>query len=176
MQCQSCHKNIASVRYAEVVDGEVIEQRICQECVKNKQDHTNAGFEFAKPAPFVRKDRFSGGPMGRSPTQRRNQSCQSCATDLNTVMTTGKVGCSSCYDSFSSSIDTLLGDLHGALTHNGKVPHMDDARARARADLQAKRALLKTSLTAERYEEAATLRDEIHALEQGLSTAAQGKL
>lgn len=174
MQCQSCHKNIASVRYAEIVDGEVIEQHICQECVKDKQDHTHSGFEFAKPSPFIRKDRFSAMGSSRTATQRRVQSCKSCSTELNTIMTTGKVGCSTCYDSFPSSIDTILEGLQNALSHAGKVPHLDDARTRARADLQAKRTLLKSSLKAERYEEAATLRDEIRTIEQGLNTASQG--
>ena len=174
MQCQSCHKNIASVRYAEIVDGEVIEQHICQECVQTKQDHTSAGFEFATPSPFMRKDNRSILSTGRSAAQRRTQSCKSCATVLNTITTTGKVGCSTCYDSFPSTIDTILEGLHIGLTHTGKVPHLDDARARTRADLKAKRTLLKSSLSAERYEEAATLRDEIRALEHGLSTATQG--
>ncbi len=181
MQCQSCHKNIASVRYAEIVDGEVIEQHICQECIKNKQDPTNSGFEFAKPSPFKRQEKYPISALGRSQAQRRAQTCQACSTDLNTITNNGKVGCSVCYESFPSSIDSMLEKLQANypatnehLTHTGKIPHLNDARARARADLQAKRTLLKSSLSAERYEEAATLRDEIKSLEQGLNTANQG--
>lgn len=174
MQCQRCHKNIASVRYAEVIDGEVIEQHICQECIQLKQDPAHVGFEFSKPSPFVRNDRHATASSDRGATHRRAQSCQSCSTVLNTITTTGKVGCSTCYESFPSTIDTLLEGLHAGTSHTGKVPNLDDARARARADLHAKRTLLKSSLTAERYEEAATLRDEIRSLELGLNTANQG--
>jgi protein arginine kinase activator len=173
MQCQSCHKNIASVRYAEIVDGQVIEQHVCQECVKDKQDNTSAGFEFAKPSPFMRQDKTPINLLGRSVAQRRAQSCQACSTDLATIKTNGTVGCSVCYETFGTAIDSLLANLHTHLIHTGKIPHQDDARARARADLQAKRTLLKSSLSSERYEEAATLRDEIRALEQGLNTANQ---
>jgi protein-arginine kinase activator protein McsA len=51
---------------------------------------------------------------------------------------------------------------------------MDDARARLRADLQTKRALLRSVLRAENYEEAARLRDEIQSLETGLNMAESG--
>ena len=56
----------------------------------------------------------------------------------------------------------------------GKVARLDYARARLRADLQAKRTLLRTVLQAEKYEEAARLRDEIRSLETGLYVSETG--
>ena len=50
----------------------------------------------------------------------------------------------------------------------------DDARARVRSELQSKRALLKTALNLENYEEAASLRDEIRSLETGLVASEAG--
>ena len=84
------------------------------------------------------------------------------------------VGCADCYDAFAEELDTILMDIHAGLTHTGKIPHLDDSRTRVRADLQTKRALLKSSLGAERYEEAAVLRDEIKQLEKGLDAPRPG--
>ena len=89
-------------------------------------------------------------------------------------METGKVGCTTCYETFPAELESLLEGIHIALIHRGKVPHLDDARARSRAELQTKRALLKTALNVENYEEAATLRDHIRALETGLGASAAG--
>ena len=51
---------------------------------------------------------------------------------------------------------------------------MNNARERVRSELVSKRALLKTALNMENYEEAAALRDEIKVLETGLSVSGGG--
>jgi protein-arginine kinase activator protein McsA len=48
---------------------------------------------------------------------------------------------------------------------------MDDSKAQLRADLQTKRGLLRSVLKAEKYEDAARLRDEIRTLENTLQTS-----
>ena len=101
-------------------------------------------------------------------------SCSSCNTNLQIIISTGEIGCSQCYDSFPTQIDEYLKGTDETLPlYTGKVPRQDNLRAKARADLQTKRALLKTSLSAERYEEAAILRDEIKQIEAGLNTSLQ---
>jgi protein arginine kinase activator len=103
------------------------------------------------------------------------RSCTACNTTLKQIIETGRVGCSTCYATFPAQLESLLEGIHVALAHRGKVPRLDDARARVRADLQSKRGLLKTALNIENYEEAAALRDEIRALEMGLSAAERGR-
>jgi protein arginine kinase activator len=175
MLCQDCHKNLATVRYAEVVDGKVSEQHLCQECLGRRQESVSSGFQFAKPAAFRGKPAPATRPAaGADPVEAR-QSCTACNTTLKQVLETGQVGCSTCYETFPVQLESLLEGIHIALAHRGKVPRLDDARARLRSDLQAKRGLLKTALTTENYEEAAALRDEIRAIESGLSTAEGGR-
>lgn len=171
MHCQNCHKNFASIRYAEVVDGEVVDQHLCRECLDEKQNNQHAGFEFTKPSPFIRRDKESAR---HATSHYKVMGCSTCTTNLQSIIDTTEVGCSQCYETFSTQIDTILEGIHEGLSHTGKIPRQDDLRAKTRADLQTKRALLKTSLSAERYEEAAVLRDEIKQLETGLSTALQG--
>lgn len=172
MHCQQCHKNFASIRYAEVVDGQVMDQHLCSECLEKRKINQKPGFEFSKPSPFLRRDKDAGS---RGSALFPMPVCSTCDTDLNTIRNTGMVGCADCYSAFRDQLESVLVELHGATTHGGKVPRVDDARARVRQDLETKRALLKRSLRAERYEEAALLRDEIKALEGGLITTDRGK-
>lgn len=170
MLCQKCHKNLASVRYAEVVDGKVTDLHLCQDCLAMRQESGEKGFEFSDPAPFTAEPKSPSWTEGLA----TSESCTACQADLRSILETGRVGCSVCYETFPAQLESLLEGLHISLIHRGKVPRMDDARAQVRAELQSKRTLLKTALSTENYEEAAILRDEIRVLESGLSTAEAG--
>ncbi len=176
MLCEDCHKNLATKRYAEVVDGKVSEQHLCQECLDRRQESVSSGFQFAKPAAFRGKPAPAAAKTSTTADAvEARQSCTACNTTLKQILEKGQVGCSTCYETFPAQLESLLEGIHVALAHRGKVPRLDDARARLRADLQAKRGLLKTALTTENYEEAAALRDEIRAIETGLSAAEGGR-
>lgn len=170
MLCQKCHKNLASVRYAEVVDGKVTDLHLCQDCLAVRQENGGKGFEFSDPAPFTSEQKSPSWAESAA----SSEACAACQSDLRSILETGRVGCSVCYETFPAQLESLLEGLHIALIHRGKVPRLDDARAQVRAELQSKRALLKTALSTENYEEAAILRDEIRVLEGGLSAAEAG--
>ena len=172
MLCQKCHKNSATVRYAEVVDGKVADLHLCADCLTKHQNQANQGFELSGPP----------SPGGKGPTRvvleagprTEYQTCAVCETSLATVLKTGKVGCVDCYESFGSQLSAVLEGIHGSTQHRGTRPRVDDARERVRANLQTKRLLLRSALDAENYEEAATLRDDIRTLESGLRISELG--
>ena len=170
MLCQRCHKNLASVRYAEVVDGTVKDLHLCQECLADQQENVKVGFELSEPSHYVKKTESS--PFAES--ESSTKCCSSCGLDLKTIIEFGNVGCSHCYEAFPGQMESLLEGIHVGLIHRGKVPYVDDDRARVRSEMQSKRALLKTALSLENYEEAASLRDEIRALETGLVASEAG--
>ena len=172
MLCQKCHKNLASVRYAEVVDGQVNNLHLCQDCLDRQQDDAEVGFELGSPTPFAGVRANVAASISRA--MASVETCDACETSLQTIMDTGRVGCSTCYETFPAQLEALLEGMHVAVNHRGKNPRTDDTRARIRADLQNKRALLKTALNLENYEEAAGLRDDIRALETGLGASEAG--
>jgi protein arginine kinase activator len=171
MLCQKCHKNLASVRYAEVVDGKVSEQQLCQDCLASRQQETAMGFELSG-APGLKKPQKE--PVTQESVHTQEQACPSCGVLASHILETGRAGCPHCYDHFGSQVESILEGLHQALRHKGKMAKLDDTRARLRADLQTKRALLRSVLRAENYEEAARLRDEIRILENGLLASEKG--
>ena len=169
MLSQKCHNNHAKVRYSEVVDGKVTELHLCSECLSRHQEEAATGFELAGSAP---------APKLRALTPQATvaqRTCETCGTELKAALETGRVGCSVCYAVFRTDLEPVLQDLHVSVRHSGKVPRLDDKRERVRAELQTKRALLRTSLQMENDEEAAILRDEIRHLEVGLGAAESGQ-
>ena len=66
MLCQKCHKNLASVRYAEVVDGKVNNLQLCQDCLSRQQDEVEIGFELSDPSPFMNAETTPSSPFGES--------------------------------------------------------------------------------------------------------------
>ena len=165
MLCQKCHKNLASVRYAEVVDGRVNDLHLCHDCLKSQQDGAKTGFDLSEPPPFI-----PPGRAAKPSAPAAIEVCPSCETELQTILKSGRVGCARCYDKVSAELESLLEGIHDGLTHHGKTPRMDGDRAIARAELQTRRGLLKTALDMEDYEAAAGLRDAIRQLESGLNS------
>jgi len=171
MLCQKCHKNLATIRYAEVVDGQVSDQHLCPECMTLHEKNAATGFELSGPAPTVRRP--SPERVVREAV-RMQRTCPACNIRLSRVLEQSRVGCPECYDVFQEHLEPILKGLHRSMLHKGKTPHLSDARARLRSDLQTKRALLRSVLRAENYEEAAQLRDDIRDLEAGIFASESG--
>jgi protein arginine kinase activator len=169
--CQKCHKNLSTVRYAEVVDGQVVNKHLCQACMAGLQNDATTGFELSGVAPTVQKPSLK---RVAQEALRSHRMCPLCGIRLSQVLDSGEVGCNGCYETFGKEIESILEGLHQSLYHKGKHPRVDDPPPPPRADLQSKRALLRTMLRAENYEEAAKLRDTISSLETGLTMSKSG--
>jgi protein arginine kinase activator len=181
MMCHKCHKNAATIRYAEVMDGRVMEQQLCEACAEQLRGDAVAGFEIAGPTAAGRRVMAERTARDAAIGKRI---CPDCGMALTAVIEEGRAGCARCYQRFAPEVDSLLEGLHPVavrnlensavsgiranMRHTGKKNLVDDNRARLQAEIQTKRGLLRTVLRAEDYEEAARLRDEIGALESGL--------
>jgi protein arginine kinase activator len=171
MLCQNCHKNLATVRYAEVVDGHVSDKHLCANCLAQQQNNATSGFELPVTASGARRP--PAEKVARE-AMRQQRACPACGALLSRIMDSGKVGCSRCYSAFGEQVESILEGLQRSLQHRGKRCYHEDNRERLRSDLQNKRSLLRSVLKAERYEEAAQLRDEIQSLETGLTVSESG--
>lgn len=168
MLCQKCHKNLATVRYAEVVNGKVTDLHLCAECLAKHQENATAGFELTGSIA----SRAGGGTRAEKTTRQR-RACKSCGTQLVSITDTGRVGCAGCYSMFAEDIEPVIAGIHGNVHHLGKNPTVTDSRANLRATLQTKRALLRAAVRNEQYEDAAALRDSIQSIEKELGLSEQ---
>ena len=167
MICKRCMKNVATVKFTEVVDGVATQHNLCRDCFEAQQRDA-AGFSVEVPTPGRRAEQRR---QPESPLEDVASRCLSCGMSLNRIFESAEVGCASCYATYGKEIESMLEALHRGLAHRGKAFKCDNARARLSMELQAKRMLLRSMLKAENYEEAARLRDEIARLEAETQSA-----
>lgn len=170
MLCERCHKNLATLKYTEVVNGSAHVRDICASCLDQLEADVESGFEVSGSAPAPRR-RPTGEASGDH--IKGSVTCTNCGAPLREILKTGRIGCPSCYTQFSEELEPLLLNRHPALRHRGRTPYEKEDRTRLRDELRKRRAMLRSALKLESYEEAAVLRDEIRALEDSLGALAQ---
>lgn len=170
MLCERCHKNLATLKYTEVVNGTAHMRDICAKCLDELDGDAESGFEVSGSAPAPRR-RPTGDAA--SDSEKGSVVCTQCGAPLRDILKTGRIGCPACYTQFADELEPVLISRHPALRHRGKTPHEQEDRTRLREELRKRRAMLRSALKMESYEDAAVLRDEIQGLEDSLSTLAQ---
>jgi protein arginine kinase activator len=84
---------------------------------------------------------------------------------LEEFQKTGRLGCSTCYDTFGEVLKPLIKRLHGSLQHTGKVPVRFSKTVSITREIAKLKDLLNKAIEKEEYEKAAEIRDKIKDLE-----------
>ncbi len=160
MLCDVCKTETASVFLTQIVDGKMQKVNMCEACSKEKGVSDPTGFALA--------DLLLG--MGAAqPVERggaEGTRCPQCGFTQTEFKKTGRLGCSVCYQTFAEGLEPMLKGMHKGIKHTGKCPERlqrTQERASAMRDLNE---ALRKAVIEEQYEEAATLRDKIKALER----------
>ncbi|MFH1199012.1 MAG: UvrB/UvrC motif-containing protein [Candidatus Omnitrophota bacterium] len=170
MLCNSCNKNPATVHLTEIVDSQMTELHLCEECARQKSAQMESQFglsellaglaEFGKPA------------SGKDIQQQVNIKCPVCGLTYADFKKIGRLGCGNCYEAFKRYLAPLLKRIHGSSQHVGKSPSKLGAALTVKAksitsvpDLQDLKFRLQKAIESEAFEEAAKLRDQIKELE-----------
>jgi len=171
MLCDICHKNKASIHITEIINDEAKELHLCQHCAETESIKMQQSFGIS--------DLLSGlvdfpDIMQKDKTSR----CHSCGMTYDDFKRLGKLGCSECYATFSKMLMPLIKNIHGSVQHIGKEPKKKPGIKKQAVvgksepfeskaiTIDALKEKLKRAITAEEYEKAAILRDEIKALEK----------
>lgn len=167
MKCDECSKP-ATIFLTQLVAGKVKKVALCEACAKEKGVTDPTGFALAdlllggqasvQEAPVV----VAGGASARA--------CPDCGFTMEDMKKVRRFGCSTCYPTFRDEVVQMLRGMHKGLTHSGKVPCgkiEQQQRQRRLVELQEQ---LEDAVTAENYEEAAGLRDEIRTIESAMSS------
>ncbi|MFY9175164.1 MAG: UvrB/UvrC motif-containing protein [Peptococcia bacterium] len=163
MNCQKCQQRPASIHIAQIVNGEKHETYLCEVCAQAEK--------ITVEIPQLPIDNLKNllGFLGQSylTEQGSYQSvCKNCQTSYKKIYETGYVGCSECYDQFSSQLENVVQKIHGMQKHRGKIPNRLGASFRVKRDLEDLRLQLRQAVEREEYEKAAELRDKIKLLEE----------
>lgn len=172
MLCDICKNKKANVHLTEIINDEVTELHLCDECAKTKSTEMQQHFSIA--------DLLSGLvdlPVDRSARKQHVRiKCQNCGMNYSDFKKLGRFGCSQCYETFKRALYPLFKSIHGSTRHAGKQPkkaplkrtRMQQAQVKEKPSLtnieELKRRLVKV-VENEEFEEAAVLRDRIRAAE-----------
>ncbi len=162
MQCDVCGKKKATVHLTEIVDEQMSEMHLCEDCAREKSVQMEQQFGLA--------DLLAGlADFGKQvkDVESVKVKCSVCGLSYEDFRKVGRLGCSECYSSFRDQLSTLLKKIHGSSRHLGKQPIKMSAPIREKGDQLADlRNQLQEAIRLENFEKAAALRDKIHEFEK----------
>ena len=98
------------------------------------------------------------------PTYQEVTKCPGCGQSYQQFRTTGKLGCSKCYDTFRNPVATTLKQIHQNVRHTGKIPAGSALELKKKRQYEELKAQLQKAVSEENYEQAAILHKELKAL------------
>lgn len=160
MFCDICGKNKATVHLTEIVDNEMSELHLCEECAREKSSQMEQHFGLSDLLAGLTD---LGSALGTPITKEKK--CSDCGLSIADFKKTGRLGCSECYGVFKEFLTPLLKRIHGSTQHLGKTPVKIPKVSRPKSELENLKAKLQKAIQLEEFEEAAKLRDKIRRLE-----------
>jgi protein arginine kinase activator len=162
MLCEVCKCNDASVFLTQILEGKMQKVNLCDACSKEKGVQDPTGFALA--------DLLLGiGAAEEIEKGAPNQKCLVCGFTQADFKKTGRLGCSTCYQTFSEGLESLLKAMHKGTEHVGKLPERAARQLKLSDEMRALNDNLQKAVAEENYETAADLRDQIKQLEHELA-------
>ncbi|MSR29072.1 MAG: DNA helicase UvrB [Phycisphaerales bacterium] len=164
MNCDRCPK-AAVVHEVTIRDGVTREVHLCAEHA------SEAGYSLPTEQPVAKLlESFlaaAAAGVAGSPAQERSKGCAACGLTFAAFKQAGALGCAACYDALMPMIGQIIERSQGgAVAHVGRRPVGSESVQRTQAVRAKLLRDLEAAVTAEQYERAATLRDEIAALDE----------
>lgn len=166
-KCHICGRR-ASISLTQIVNGQVSELALCEECARKNGLFDPGSLSFAEKF-FPEEFKARMDKIVRELTERNSESaaedendvlmrCPTCGFELPTFRKTGRLGCPDCYTVFAREIalESAAGEAEG-----------DKAELDEKAQLEQ---ALREAVEREDYETAAGLRDQIRKLHSGDET------
>jgi protein arginine kinase activator len=94
--------------------------------------------------------------------------CATCGLTQEDFKKTGRLGCAQCWETFEQGLGSLLKAMHKSDHHVGKVPSKAAHTVAITEQIKTLNTALQKAVSAENYEEAARIRDQVRALESKL--------
>ena len=155
--CHFCGQP-ATIHYTSLIGKKKVEQHLCEGCARAKGVLSEGP---ATSAPLNLQALVQMVLGQHSTTDTSGLKCPECGLKYAQFRAEGRFGCPHDYDAFGEVLRPLLDRIHRDTTHRGKVPKALAGRGEL-ADL---RRQLAEAVDAERYEDAARLRDTIRQKE-----------
>ena len=162
MLCDVCKKNQATVHLTEIIDEQMTELHLCEECAKAKSMEMEQQFGLA--------DLLAGlSDISKQASEDKEiikVKCPNCGLTYEDFRKIGRLGCSECYNAFKKYLIPLLKRIHGSNKHGGKFPAGSVKPLKEKSESDDLRVKLQKAIEKEEFEEAAKLRDQLKELER----------
>jgi len=175
MLCENCGQRPAVVHSTVRINGQTQETHLCEVCAQEKGQMS---FSFPNLSiqqllsSFLGQDPYVGART--APLQQTEPACRNCGMTYSQFAEGGRLGCAQCYDNLEPYLNPLIKRIHGTTAHAGKAPKRTGGIVRKRRELAAMKQELQAAINAEKYEEAARLRDQIKTLENQIQAGGDG--
>jgi protein arginine kinase activator len=175
MTCDICGKKKATVHLTEIVDEQMSEMHLCEECARQKSAQMEQQFGLADLlAGLTDAAKPASGPKE---SEKSVLKCDRCDLPYEDFRKFGRLGCSECYTSFKEHLAGLLRKIHGSSKYLGKLPPTlgspqetmylpDTVALLPLEDLTGLKKQLHSAIAAEDFEKAALIRDKIRNMEK----------
>ena len=165
IKCQKCSKP-ATIHITEIVQGSPLEFHLCEEHAR-QQLSSDEPVEAAGSAAEKAMAQLAKAAKSRDTSELDKQTCPVCGITFLEFRNAGRLGCPHDYEAFRDELIPLLENIHGETQHGGKMPKRVPPDRRRQTELIQLRHALRQAVSAENYEEAARLRDQIKQAEEG---------
>jgi len=167
MKCQFC-QNAATVHLTKIVKGQHVKQEIhlCEPCARKHNlipDQATPHVDLKALLGLLLGPLQATTPLA-TPADPSALTCPSCGLKYEEFRAEGRLGCPEEYDAFRATLEPLLERIHRSQMHAGKLP-LAVRRRNREEELKDLRRKMKAAAKAEKYEEAARIRDLIRQKE-----------
>ena len=163
MVCDICKKNEATVHLTQIIDNKMLKIDLCDGCSKSKGLQEANGFSLADLHVGLGAAEEIGCDVGAK--------CPVCGFTHLDFKKTGRLGCSTCWETFEHGLGSLLKAMHKSDRHVGKVPSKAAHTLVITERIKDLTGALEEAVRSEKYEDAAQLRDQIRELESKLKVS-----
>jgi protein arginine kinase activator len=174
MTCDICGKKKATVHLTEIVDEQLSEMHLCEECARQKSAQMEQQFGLADLLAGLSD---TSKPISSKEGEKSVLKCSRCGLPYEDFRKFGRLGCGECYTSFKEHLTGLLRKIHGSNKYLGKTPPKYAEGQAAPAEgtlallssdesLEDLKQQLQSSIASEDFEKAAQIRDKIRNFEK----------
>lgn len=163
MVCNVCGKNQATVHLTEIIDDQITELHLCEECAQKKGAQMESHFGLSDLLAGLAD---LGSQFNNKTKTEIKLKCPKCGLTYEDFKKVGRLGCGECYTAFKDALVPLLKRIHGSTQHFGKSPRKALKIVKAKNELQELKEKLQKAIQKEEFEEAAKLRDKVRELEK----------
>lgn len=179
MICENCKERPATVIITKGFTGESFDRHLCEKCAfQSETFNFNSNHEPLSIQQFL-SHWFSGTDPFQAQEQKTDSAdaqleCTGCKLTFDKFLDIGKFGCPICYETFRKRLPQVFGKLHnGQSKHTGKIPVSFNELYAIKRKIEEVRLKMQEAVNAERFEEAAILRDEAHQLQNQMATGGE---